>query len=91
MQENDLKNSKVTEDTGLKKYLVNYVGEQLDNSSDEVTVNMIVEVMSKEFPEFLFVIAEENFFRGYKQAMTDLDTVKALQKEVPNNEDTTIT
>jgi hypothetical protein len=33
---------------------------------------MVVETFSKEFPEFLLPIAEENFFRGYKQAMEDV-------------------
>ena len=33
---------------------------------------MIIEVMAKEFPEFLLPIAEENFIRGYRQAMTDV-------------------
>ena len=40
----------VNKDTELKKFLVEYVGEKLDN--EEVTVNMIAEVLALDFPEF---------------------------------------
>ena len=60
----------------LKKYLVDYVGEKLGDTSDEVTTEMIVEVMSKEFPDFLLVIAEENYFRGYAQAIKDYESLQ---------------
>ena len=57
----------------MKKWLVNYVGEKLNPENDEVNVEMIIEVMAKEFPEFLMPIAEENFIRGYQQAINDVD------------------
>ena len=62
----------VNVDTAMKSWLVNYVGEQHSPEGDAVTVEMIVETMAKEFPEFLLVVAEENFFRGYEQALVDL-------------------
>ena len=37
-----------------------------------VTVEMIIEMISVEFPEFLMAVAEENFIRGYTQAMVDV-------------------
>jgi hypothetical protein len=58
--------------TELKKWLVDYVGSQHGPGNGEVTVEMIVETVSQEFPEFLLVVAEENFFRGYEQALVDL-------------------
>ena len=58
--------------TELKRWLVEYVGNQHGPDGNEVTVEMIVETVSEEFPEFLLVIAEENFFRGYEQALADL-------------------
>jgi len=58
----------------MKKWLVNYVGEKLNPKNDEVNVEMIIEVMATEFPEFLMPIAEENFIRGYRQALSDVDT-----------------
>jgi hypothetical protein len=57
--------------TELKKWLVDYVGSQHGPGNGEVTVEMIVETVSQEFPEFLLVVAEENFFRGYEQALMD--------------------
>tara|TARA_R110000796_G_scaffold220134_1_gene336266 strand:+ start:627 stop:887 length:261 start_codon:yes stop_codon:yes gene_type:complete len=58
--------------TELKRWLVEYVGNQHGPDGNEVTVEMIVETVSEEFPEFLLVVAEENFFRGYEQALVDL-------------------
>jgi hypothetical protein len=33
---------------------------------------MAVEVFAAEFPEFLLAVAEENFLRGYEQALGDV-------------------
>jgi hypothetical protein len=67
---------KVETDSPLKEYLVQYVGEKLD--CEEVTVNMIAEVLAVEFPEFVFAFAEENFLRGYQLGLED---VKGLHTE----------
>ena len=50
-----------------------YVGETLQPENNEVTLEMVIEVMAKEFPEFLLSIAEENFIRGYQQALLDTE------------------
>ncbi len=63
----------VNVDTAMKSWLVNYVGEQHNPEGDAVTVEMIVETMAKEFPEFLMAIAEENWVRGYHQALEDVE------------------
>lgn len=55
----------------MKKWLVGYVGDKLQPENDEVNVEMIIEVMAHEFPEFLLSIAEENFIRGYQQGIND--------------------
>ena len=65
----------------LKNMLVEYVGEKLNPENDEVTVEMIVETMAKEFPEFVLVLAEENWIRGYQQALDDVDTGQQLAAE----------
>ena len=75
----------VEPDTELKNWLVEYVGEQLQPENDEVTLEMIIEVMSKEFPDFLLPIAEENFIRGYQQAMKDVSMFEKLKKETNFN------
>ena len=43
---------------------------------------MVVEVLSVDFPEILLAIAEENFLRGYEQALVDYEEVsRELRKE----------
>tara|TARA_R100000700_G_C3037140_1_gene62955 strand:- start:95 stop:385 length:291 start_codon:yes stop_codon:yes gene_type:complete len=61
----------VFKDTELKEIIVNFVGE--DHDEENVTVEMIVETMAKEFPEFLLALAEENWIRGYQQALLDIE------------------
>ena len=77
LEENPALKEFVTKDTELKEWLVNYVGEKKDPEDGNVTVEMILEVMATDFPEFLLPLAEENFIRGYHQA---LDDVTANQK-----------
>ena len=61
------------EDSPMKEWMVTYVGKRFDQ--EDVTVEMIVDVMANEFPEFLLAVAEENYIRGYSQGLEDLDTV----------------
>ena len=69
-----------TPDTELKRWLIDYVGNQHSPNNGDVTVEMIVETVSKEFPEFLLVVAEENFFRGYEQALMDLQEAQGNEE-----------
>jgi hypothetical protein len=75
---------KVTSDTPLKEWLVNYVGEKQTPENNEITTEMIVETMAVEFPEFLMVIAEENWIRGYHQALSDVEMGEKILKEQKN-------
>ena len=63
----------VEPDSEMKNMILEYVGEKLNPENDEVTVEMIVETMAQEFPEFLLAVAEENWIRGYHQALTDVE------------------
>ena len=75
----------VEKDSKLKEYLVEYVGTKLD--SEEITVNMIAEVLAVEFPEFVLTVAEENWIRGYQQAMVDVEVGERLiDQELKNSE-----
>lgn len=65
-----------TKDTPLKSLVVDYIGSKLQPDNGEVTVEMCVEVFADEFPEFLLLLAQENFLRGYQQCMDDMDSVK---------------
>ena len=53
----------------LKDFLINYTGTKLDK--EEVTVQMIADVLALEFPEFAFSFAEENYIRGYEVGLDD--------------------
>ena len=49
----------VEKDSELKSFLVEYVGTKFDR--EEVSVNMVAEILAHEFPEFMYAMAEENF------------------------------
>ena len=59
----------VNKDTELKTFLVEYVGKKFDK--EEVTVQMIAEVLATDFAEFTYAFAEENFIRGYELGLED--------------------
>tara|TARA_R110000824_G_scaffold41357_11_gene123124 strand:+ start:1014 stop:1358 length:345 start_codon:yes stop_codon:yes gene_type:complete len=71
----------VEPDTEIKNWLIEYVGEKLAPKNNEVTLEMVIEVVATEFPEFLLPIAEENFIRGYTQALEDVDTGRQLVEQ----------
>ena len=77
----------VNSDTELKTWLVNYVGEQHDPENGEVTVGMIVETVATEFPEFLLAVAEENWIRGYHQALDDAEAGRLAIEEINKQQD----
>lgn len=66
-------NTEVVADNPMKTWLVDYVGQKLKPENGEVTVELIVEAMAQEFPDFLLVLAQENFIRGYQHALYDVD------------------
>ena len=76
--EEDPKFYLVKNDTKLKEIIINYVGEQLHPMTPEVTVDDLVKIFADEFPEFLMVIANENFLRGYKQGLQDAEMHKKV-------------
>ena len=78
MKEHPLKNELVKQNTELKKWLVSYTGIKKDPEDEKVTVEMIIDTMVEEFPELVLVLAEENYVRGYQQA---LDDIEALNKK----------
>jgi glucan biosynthesis protein len=78
----------VSKESKFKSFLVDYVGEALNPEDNNVTVEMIIEIMAKEFPEFLLAVAEENWVRGYHQALVDVEEgEKAFQQQLKKEED----
>jgi len=78
--ENPMLHVAVMKDNPLKNMIVDYVGNKNTNDEQEgeipVTVQMIAETLATEFPEFMLVIAEENWIRGYKQGLDDAELHK---------------
>ena len=71
----------VEPDNDLKNMLVEYVGEKNDPEDQLVTVEMVVETLANEFPELVLAVAEENWTRGYHQALTDVEIGEKAYKE----------
>lgn len=70
----------VSIDSDLKELVVDYVGEKIQPENDEVTLEMVVSVMSSEFKDLVLALAEENWIRGYHQAMDDMTEGEKLYK-----------
>ena len=70
-------------DSKLKRLIVDYVGINSKEfiRDNEITVEMIVAIMADEFPEFLLAVAEENWIRGYRQAINDVDEGRKILEE----------
>ena len=63
----------VEKENELKTWLVDYVGNKHNPEDGSVTVQMIVDTLAEDFPEFTLAVAGENFLRGYHQALCDLE------------------
>lgn len=79
--ESEISSKEIKNDSDLKEILINFVGEKNNPENGEVTVEMVVDIMAQQFPEFLMVVAEENWVRGYKQALDDVAYGEKLTKE----------
>jgi len=77
----DLESPIEEQSTPLRDLVVNYIGLKLQPEDGDVTVSMAVEVFAAEFPEFLLAVAEENFLRGYEQALTDTEITATIDEE----------
>jgi len=79
-------NTQVVTDNPMKEWLVDYVGQKMKPENGEVTVELIVEAMANEFPDFLITVAKENWLRGYQQALYDVDNGELSKNEEQSTE-----
>tara|TARA_R100000353_G_C6420837_1_gene173099 strand:+ start:263 stop:523 length:261 start_codon:yes stop_codon:yes gene_type:complete len=86
MENPDLANH-VEINSELKDYIVSYVGNKLMPEDNQVNVEMIIHVLADEFPEVIMPLAEENFFRGYQQALQDMQSVDENLVENEQNQE----
>jgi len=79
----DLSKEAIKADGPLKQMLIDYVGTKLHLDADTQTVSleMVVNVIADEFPEFVLALAEENFLRGYQQALQDIESLNVSEPE----------
>ena len=52
----------------------------LDTASSAQKPRAVIEAMTNEFPEFVLAVAEDNFLRGYKQGLFDLEWGRKAEK-----------
>jgi len=74
----------VKQNNDLKSFIVQHVGKKLSPKDNSVTVEMIIEVLAEEFPEFVMALAEENWIRGYQQGLDDVTAGRNLMEEEAN-------
>ena len=79
LHNNGLLGMPVIKDSEIKKFLVEYTGDKVDN--EEVTIHMIAEMLAIEFPEFIYAFAEENFVRGYQMGINDAEGLLTKKAE----------
>ena len=73
-------------DNDLKKYIVEYVGNVANPADGLITAEMIISILARDIPEVVLPLAEENFIRGYKQALTDVEVGKKIYEEQHNDQ-----
>ena len=83
--QSELSSVVVAAENPLKQMLLEYVGNKFATEEDEgefeVTVQMIVETLAHEFPEFVMIMAEENWIRGYQQGINDASELHTAPPE----------
>jgi hypothetical protein len=81
MEKSESLMQEVKAENPMKEWLVNYVGNKLKPEDGRVSVEMIITAMADEFPDFVLALAEENFIRGYQQALYDVDYNPPQEKQ----------
>ena len=77
----------INTDNPLKEMIVDYVGKKVKPENDEVTLEMVVAELANEFEELVFSLAEENWIRGYHQALDDAEAGRLAIEEINKQQD----
>ena len=72
---------KLNQESELKDMIVQYVGNTKNPENEEVNLEMVVEVLASEFPELILCVSEENWVRGYHQALNDVEEGEKIVNE----------
>jgi Na+/phosphate symporter len=60
-----------SDNSELKEYIIEYVGNKLKPEDSRITIEMVLAVLAEDFPDIVLALAEENFIRGYQQGIND--------------------
>jgi hypothetical protein len=74
----------IISDGALRDYIVSYTGDKLQPEKDEVTIEMVIDILAIEFPEVVLAIATENFLRGYEKGLNDAENGFMSDEEKPD-------
>lgn len=85
LNKNPTLSKEVTNESPIKTWLVDYVGNKSNPEDGGVTVEMIVNTLADEFPEFVMAVAEENWLRGYQQGIHDVEVGRQMAEAELNN------
>lgn len=80
IENTDLKN-KVNKTNGLKQLIVDYVGNKINPEKEEITLEMVIEIFSQEFPELLLTSAEENRMIGFMEGIDYVNQFKEKKSD----------
>jgi len=86
MIENPILKNTVNKDSKLKEIIVNYVGNILKPDKEEVTMEMIIEIFSKEFPELLLTLCEERYMIGFIEGIDYVNQFNNPSEEKKEND-----
>lgn len=76
----DIREREVEAENPLKEMFVEYVGNKFQPPDGRVTVQMVATALADEFPEFLLLVAEQNYLQGYRQAFDDMERKNKTQE-----------
>tara|TARA_Y100001938_G_C7825999_1_gene298956 strand:+ start:225 stop:515 length:291 start_codon:yes stop_codon:yes gene_type:complete len=82
---NNMENPELKKTVGvendLKNFIVEYCGGKHNPEDMNVTLEMVIETMAKDFPELVLALAEENWVRGYQQGLDDVQAGSTLMEQ----------
>ena len=76
LETNEDLESQVSPETPLMEMIVQYIGCKYEPVDERVNLEMIISTLAEECPVLVLALSEENFMRGYEQALSDLEAMR---------------
>lgn len=68
-------------DSQLMEMIVQYTGMKFQPADEQVNLQMIISTLAEEFPSLILALSEEQFVRGYEQALEDVEAMRIKMEE----------